>query len=583
MEATDERPAVNAEVVLGRYRLGRRLGAGGFGVVYEAFDERLERLVAVKVIPAGSQTPARAAREALAAARLDHPGIVVVYDAGEEPGSRYLISELVHGRTLAELEAEGVLSDRDVVRVGLTLADALIHAHERGVVHRDLKPQNVMVPDPRSPLEAGDPPRSRRSAAKLTDFGVAHLVEDDALTRTGDVVGTLAYMAPEQAEGRRVDARTDLYALGLVLYEALAGSNPVRGANPAATARKVGTVLAPLRRVRPDLPVALGAAIDRAVRPRPADRGTVADLADALLDALWAVADEGGAVARHPLEGPAPWPAPPPAVRRMAAGLAAGGLAAAALAWLAPPTADLAVTVPVAGAITAAGVALLPRAGWIGAALAVVTILIGPAPGAALLVAAVALPALSLRSAPLAWSLPALAPLLGLAGVAGVYPALAGRARTVAVRVVLGVLGGWWLVIVDAASGRPPGVGAPPEGWKTDPRTAADGLLAPLLDGRTLWLCALWGAACALLPLLVRGRHAALDWLGATLWAAGLGAATGAVAERFGGPEPSNLAVAALLAGLVAVGGSRVGPPRSSHTSGMEAQESTGGRGVRAA
>ena len=575
MEATDERPALDARVVLGRYRLGRRLGAGGFGVVHEAFDERLERLVAVKVIPAGSQTPARAAREALAAARLDHPGIVAVYDAGEEPGSRYLISELVHGRTLAELEAEGELSDRDVVRVGLALADALIHAHERGVVHRDLKPQNVMVPDPRSPPGAHDPPRSRRGAAKLTDFGVAHLVDDDALTRTGDVVGTLAYMAPEQAEGRRVDARTDLYALGLVLYEALAGSNPVRGAGPAATARRVGTVLAPLRRARPDLPVALGAAIDRAVRPRPAERGTVADLADVLLEALWAVADEGGAVARHPLEGPARWPAPGPAVRRMAAGLAAAGLVAAALAWLAPPAANLAVTAPAAAAVTVAAVALLPRVGSIAAALAVVAILAGPAPGAALLVAALVLPALSLRSGPLAWSVPALAPLLGLVGLAGVYPALAGRARTFPVRAALGALGGWWLVLVDAARSQ--------EVSRTDARGAADELLVPQLTGGTLWLCVLWGVACAVLPQIVGGRHAGLDWLGATLWAAGLALATGALAERFGGPEPSNLAVAALVAALVAVGGSRVGPPRSSHTSGMEGDESTGGRGEAAA
>ncbi|MDP9386227.1 MAG: serine/threonine protein kinase, partial [Actinomycetota bacterium] len=257
MHATDELPTVDAGLVLGRYRLGRRLGAGGFGTVFEAVDERLERLVAVKVIPSDTEAPARAARESLAAARLDHPGIVAVFDAGQEPGARYLVSELVHGRTLAQLEAEDELSDRDVVRVGLALTDALAHAHERGVVHRDVKPQNVMVPDRRA--WGGD----RRGAAKLTDFGVAHLVDDDALTRTGDVVGTLAYMAPEQAAGRRVDARTDLYALGLVLYEALAGANPVRGANPAATARKVGTALPPLARARRDLPPELCAAIDR--------------------------------------------------------------------------------------------------------------------------------------------------------------------------------------------------------------------------------------------------------------------------------------------------------------------------------
>jgi serine/threonine protein kinase len=123
----------------------------------------------------------------------------------------------VRGATLAQLEAAGAVSDRDVLRIGLALADALAHAHERGVIHRDVKPQNVMVPER---------PRSPYGAAKLTDFGVAHLAGDEPLTRTGDVVGTLAYMAPEQAAGERIDERCDLYALGLVLYEALAGVNP---------------------------------------------------------------------------------------------------------------------------------------------------------------------------------------------------------------------------------------------------------------------------------------------------------------------------------------------------------------------
>ena len=168
-----------------------------------------------------------------------------MFDAGEDDEARYLVSELVRGRTLDRLAADGELSDRDVLRVGLALADALEHAHGRGVIHRDVKPQNVIVPDR---------PRSARSAAKLTDFGVAHLAGDAPLTRTGDVVGTLAYMAPEQADGHRVDERADLYSLALVLYEGLAGVNPVRAGSPAATARRLGTVLPPLQRKRKDLP-----------------------------------------------------------------------------------------------------------------------------------------------------------------------------------------------------------------------------------------------------------------------------------------------------------------------------------------
>ena len=221
--------------------------------------------------------PERAQREALAAARLDHPGIVAVFDAGEEGGERFLVSELVRGRTLAVLERDGELSDRDVLRIGLSLADALIHAHARGVIHRDVKPQNVIVPDD----DRG------RAAAKLLDFGVAHLAGDEPLTRTGDVVGTLAYMAPEQAAGERVDERADLYSLALVLYEALAGANPVRAPSPAATARRVGT---PAAVAAPPAPRPAARSCARrstaALAPDPERRGTLADLAGALADAL---------------------------------------------------------------------------------------------------------------------------------------------------------------------------------------------------------------------------------------------------------------------------------------------------------
>ena len=323
--ATEELPTPRAALAMGRYRLGARLGSGGFGTVYAARDERLGRPVAVKVIPAGGPAPERAQREARAVARLDHDAIVALFDAGEENGARYLVSELVEGRTLAELERDGALSDRDVIRVGLALADALAHAHERGVIHRDVKPQNVIVPD-----HAG----SRRGAAKLTDFGVAHLGGEEALTLTGDVVGTLAYMAPEQAAGRPADERADLYALALVLYEALAGRNPVAAGSPTATARRIGTVLPALGRARADLPAELTAAIDRALLPDPEARGGLDDLFDALADALPEVDDEGGSIAPHPLERRLPLL--PPAIGRLVAPAAAGALVWAALAGLTP-------------------------------------------------------------------------------------------------------------------------------------------------------------------------------------------------------------------------------------------------------
>src|SRR5690349_7848641 len=311
MEITDELPApLAADLVLNRYRLGPRLGAGGFGTVYAATDERLQRAVAVKVIPSGGGDPTRAQREALAAGRLDHPGIVAIFDAGQDDAARYLVSELVHGRTVDALSAEGLLSDRDVLRIGLALCGALEHAHERGVVHRDVKPQNVLVPEA---------PRSAAGVAKLADFGVAHLAGDEPLTRTGDVVGTLAYMAPEQAAGKRVDERADLYSLALVLYEALAGAHPVRAGSPQATARRLGSVLPPLRRARKDLPLELCAAIDRALRPKPEERGTIDDLAAELAESLPEVSDEGGTVAPHPLERTQPFGPLPRGVARAAA------------------------------------------------------------------------------------------------------------------------------------------------------------------------------------------------------------------------------------------------------------------------
>ncbi len=155
------------------------------------------------------------------------------------------MSELVNGASLEELSREGAVSDRDVARIGKALCDALEHAHARGVIHRDVKPANVMV------LAE---PAAGAGFAKLTDFGIAHLASAEDLTATGDIVGTLAYMAPEQAEGLRVTAACDVYALALTLYEAWTGTNPARADSPAATARRVGRPLPPLGGTRPDLP-----------------------------------------------------------------------------------------------------------------------------------------------------------------------------------------------------------------------------------------------------------------------------------------------------------------------------------------
>ena len=548
MDVTAAGPAL----VAGRYRLGHRLGSGGFGTVYAAHDERLDRPVALKLIAADGPAPERAQREALAAARLHHRGIVAVFDAGDAPEGRYLVSELVRGRTLDALEREGALSDRDVLRVGLVLADALEHAHERGVIHRDVKPQNVIVPDD-------------GEGAKLTDFGIAHLAGDEPLTRTGDVVGTLAYMAPEQAAGERVDERADLYSLALVLYEALAGANPVRRPSPAATARLVGTVLPSLRSRRRDLPAELCAALDRALAPAPDDRGTLAELAEALAEALPEVSDEGGTIAPHPLERAG---RPSPALARLAAGLAAGGLTALALAAAADPPRWAGATIssaatsspgaaadPLVGPLTGAAVACLlvaifPRAGWLVAAAGCVAALADPWPEAAALVAAAAaVVPLLLRRHGLAWSVPAAAPALGLATLAGAYPAVAGRARGAYTRAALGAAGLWWLLIAEPLLDSNLAFGTPPD-------TAADVLEAIATSGALL-LAPLWALAALVLPWLVPGRTLAGDVVGATAWAAGLAAATAAIAGYAGLPEPRGLAAGAVGGAVLAVIGAR--------------------------
>lgn len=538
MEATDELPTVaDAPLVLGRYRLGERLGAGGFGTVYAAMDERLERAVAVKVIPsAPTSDPERGRREALAAGRLDHPGIVGVFDAGQDGRARYLVSELVYGRTVDELSAEGVLSDRDVLRIGLALCGALGHAHERGVVHRDVKPQNVIVPDA---------PRSAAGVAKLADFGVAHLAGDDPLTRTGDVVGTLAYMAPEQAAGKRVDERADLYSLALVLYEALAGVNPVRAGSPTATARRIGTVLPPLRKRRKDLPEELCAAIDRALRPRPDERGTLEELADELGASLPEVSDDGGTVAPHPLEHERALPRG--ADRALAAALA-GGLAAAALAWAGEPV--------VAALAAVVAVAVLPRVGWMLTAIAAIAVLAPERPGAALIVAAAVAPVpLLLRHRGATWSLPALAPLLGLASLAGAYPALAGRVGGATTRAALGALGAWWALLAAPLIGRETlgGVESSAPIAGATAQRALDDVLGPFVTGGALLYAASWALAALVLPWIVRGRWLAVDVVAACVWAAALGASTAATADWIGAPEPRGLVLGAVVAGVGAV------------------------------
>jgi hypothetical protein len=256
--------------------------------VWLARDERLDRDVAIKILAPERVLGRRFEREARAAARLAHPGIVTLYEAAFDDDGAYLVSELVRGTTLDRLLAAGRLSDRDVVQIGIALCDALAHAHAQGVIHRDVKPSNVLVPDC---------PTSPAGLARLTDFGVARVLGGDSLTLTGDVIGTAAYMAPEQAQGLPARASADLFSLALVLYEALTGVNPVRPGTGALPGRRLGMHLPPLRRQRRELPRELGQAIDLALRPRPGERGQIDELRRALATVAGRVHDEPGIVA----------------------------------------------------------------------------------------------------------------------------------------------------------------------------------------------------------------------------------------------------------------------------------------------
>jgi hypothetical protein len=542
-------PPAAGNLVLGRYRLDKRLGAGGFGVVWQAHDELLHREVAVKRIslPVDGDSE-RATREALAAARLSHPAIVSLYEACAAADAFYLISELVHGQTLAQLISADALADEEVLEIGVALTEALAHAHMRGVIHRDIKPQNVLVPDPPdgvSGLEA------LTCAAKLTDFGGARLAGEDALTRTGDVLGTLAYMAPEQSEGDEAGEAADLYSLALVLYEALCGVNPVRGTTPAATVRRIGRPLSPLEHSRRDLPRRLTRSLDRALAPDPADRGTLEELRLALEAAL---------------ETPARRAFPKRQVPRAPR--------TADLHAVAPPPVDVRESsqtddVDEEGSPEIARGPALPRALWLTAALAAIVwqVWVGR-PGVALLLLAAAVPLTVMpaqrasRRVGAGWLGCAFAPVLGLVGLAGAFPALAGQSARLRSRAAFGALGYWWLILAEPLFARrlwlgPPS-GAPPRAvWEGSVSATATHVLAPALTLGVLLGAGLWAGAAVVLPWIVRGRRATLDVVGATVWAAALAAATPVLDSGLSAhvlhPTPRGALLGAIGGGILAV------------------------------
>lgn len=255
------------ELIAGRYELEAVVGVGGAATVFRARDRRLERRVALKLLherfAGDSEAVERFRREARAAAQLSHPGIVEVLDRGTDGDREFIVFDYVEGENLKELVVRrGPLPVRRVLELGLQVARALAHAHEAGLVHRDVKPQNVLI--------------SLDGEARVTDFGIATRAQAG-----GGVAGTSHYLAPEQARGEAAGARADVYSLGAVLYELLAGEVPFPAENPMAVAvRHAGEPAPSIVERRPDVPLRLDSAIGRALAKSPRDRfPSMADLA----------------------------------------------------------------------------------------------------------------------------------------------------------------------------------------------------------------------------------------------------------------------------------------------------------------
>jgi hypothetical protein len=530
-------------LVLDRYRLQRRLGAGAFGTVWQAHDERLDRAVAVKIVVRERVNTGRFEREAKAAARLQHPNIVTLYEAGADDDGAYLVSELVRGATLDQLLSQGRLSDREIVAIGIALCDALEHAHAQDVIHRDVKPSNVLIP------------KNSADRAKLTDFGVARVLGGETLTRTGDVVGTMAYMAPEQALGRDAGEPADLYALALVLYEALTGINPIATGTAAQRARRLGAHLPPLRRQRRDLPRELGRALDLALRPKPRERGTIEELRAALTGTLGELSDKAGIVAAPRLifdktcdaqckqthDGadpdseagsapPARWP------ERALAVAAAAGLTN----WLATHVLAPAPLAGAALALLAAGAVLLaPRIGWLltVGTLAVIAVTQSHLPLALVIVLAGALPAALLRRHATSWPLPAIAPGLAAIGLAGAVPALAATAKSAYRRAALGAIGYVYVALIGDQV-HIPGRAAV-NVWISSPYDMLHHLLLPLITTGALLPALVWAGAAAILPSITRPKpgHAALNVASVITWGALTTGLTSALAQSSTAPS----------------------------------------------
>jgi Protein kinase domain len=391
-----------SQLVLGRYRPLRPLGSGGSGSVWLARDEASGLDVALKLVPREGKPAARAEREAAAAARLRHPNCLRAFALAHDDRHVYIAYEFVPGQTMRQRMRSGTLSDRDAVEATAQVLDGLAHAHAHGIVHRDVKPANIL-------LEDGD-----RLHARLSDFGLAQFEEAETLTAQGDVPGTLAYISPERLHGKPATPAADVWAVGVLLWEALAGRHPFVTGSPVEMAKKIEAGAPPLRQPRPDLPDALVKLVSRALAPDPGRRPSARSLAAGLRRAV-----------ARPKPRPRPGRVAAPSLREVHR-VTAPLLAAAVTGWSTSALPFFPGGWPLGLAALAAGLTvLLPRAGLAMALAAPILPLGNLALGLALLYAGLAAAWFAFTARhPREGLLPAVGPLLGPLSLLGLLPLL---------------------------------------------------------------------------------------------------------------------------------------------------------------
>jgi Protein kinase domain len=306
-----------SELILGRYRPIKPLGGGSSGSVWLARDERTGLDVALKIVPREGKTGARAEREAGAAAKLRHRRCQRIYGQATDGSHVYIAYEYVPGSTLREATRNGKLTDAGAVEAAAQILEGLAHAHGKGIVHRDVKPANVLLED------------GPEISIRLLDFGLARFAEADTLTAVGDVPGTLAYISPERLQGQAASPASDVWSVGVMLWEALAGRHPFWAPSLLATSKKIEAGAPTLAKARPDLPKPLVAAVARALHPAPMERPSASELAKTLR----LVRRQRPATAT---KSPAPHPVAPPPVARIVPALFAAlfaGWAASAMSF----------------------------------------------------------------------------------------------------------------------------------------------------------------------------------------------------------------------------------------------------------